>query len=99
AGAAARLSATAEATCPARLRGGRWCSRGCDRARRPVRIASQTTGRRRCIPATANDAESEPRVALRLHTFLFADLVGFTSFTVRHGDERGDRPLEGDRDV
>jgi adenylate cyclase len=27
-------------------------------------------------------------VVLRLHTFLFADLVGFTGFTVRHGDER-----------
>jgi adenylate cyclase len=24
----------------------------------------------------------------RLHTFLFADLVGFTRFTARHGDER-----------
>ena len=27
-------------------------------------------------------------MVLRLHTFLFADLVGFTGFTVRHGDER-----------
>jgi adenylate cyclase len=27
-------------------------------------------------------------VVVRLHTFLFADLVGFTSFTARHGDER-----------
>ena len=27
-------------------------------------------------------------MVFRFHTFLFADLVGFTSFTVRHGDER-----------
>jgi adenylate cyclase len=30
-----------------------------------------------------------PRTAaLQTHTFLFADLVGFTRFTTRHGDER-----------
>lgn len=28
-------------------------------------------------------------MVLRLHTFLFADLVGFTRFTAEHGDERG----------
>jgi adenylate cyclase len=28
-------------------------------------------------------------MVFRLHTFLFADLVGFTQFTARHGDERG----------
>jgi adenylate cyclase len=27
-------------------------------------------------------------VVIRLHTFLFADLVAFTRFTARHGDER-----------
>jgi adenylate cyclase len=27
-------------------------------------------------------------MVVRLHTFLFADLVGFTRFTARHGDER-----------
>jgi adenylate cyclase len=28
-------------------------------------------------------------MVLRLHTFLFADLVGFSAFTARHGDDRG----------
>jgi adenylate cyclase len=27
-------------------------------------------------------------MVLRFHTFLFADLVGFTEFTARHGDDR-----------
>jgi adenylate cyclase len=27
-------------------------------------------------------------MVFRLHTFLFADLVGFTQFTARHGDDR-----------
>ena len=27
-------------------------------------------------------------MVLQVHTFLFADLVGFTRFTARHGDER-----------
>jgi len=28
-------------------------------------------------------------MVFRLHTFLFADLVGFTQFTTEHGDDRG----------
>jgi adenylate cyclase len=28
-------------------------------------------------------------MVFQLHTFLFADLVGFTEFTVQHGDDRG----------
>ena len=28
-------------------------------------------------------------MALQLHTFLFADLVGFAEFTATHGDDRG----------
>jgi adenylate cyclase len=28
-------------------------------------------------------------MVFRLHTFLFADLVGFAEFTARHGDDRG----------
>jgi adenylate cyclase len=37
---------------------------------------------------------------VRLHTFLFADLVGFTSFTARHGDERAaDVAVSFQRDI
>ena len=37
---------------------------------------------------------------MRLHTFLFADLVGFTRFTARHGDERAaDLATAFERDV
>jgi adenylate cyclase len=39
-------------------------------------------------------------VVVRLHTFLFADLVGFTSFTARHGDEHAaDVAIAFQRDV
>jgi len=39
-------------------------------------------------------------VVVRLYTFLFADLVGFTSFTARHGDERAaDVAISFQRDI